>query len=79
MKTSRNPLLIAFAVIGICAILYGAWHMYQQHTADSDARVHSLRRSLPVFQTFCTPRRQRHRCRRDSTQLRIKAREETTK
>ncbi len=39
MKTSRNPLLIAFAVIGICAILYGAWHMYQQHTADSDARA----------------------------------------
>jgi hypothetical protein len=40
MKTTKNPLLLAFAIIGICAILlYGAWRLYQQHTADSEARA----------------------------------------
>ncbi len=32
-------MLIAFAVIAICAILCGAWHLYQQHTTDTEART----------------------------------------
>jgi hypothetical protein len=39
MKTTRNPLFLAFAIIVICAILYGAWHIYQQHTAENEART----------------------------------------
>lgn len=39
MKTTRNPLLLAFSIIGICAILYGAWHMYEQHATDSEVRA----------------------------------------
>ena len=39
MKTTKNPLLLAFGIIGICAVLYGAWHLYQQHTVDSEARA----------------------------------------
>jgi len=39
MKTTVKPLLLAFAIIGICIVLYGAWHLYQQHTADSEART----------------------------------------
>jgi hypothetical protein len=27
----QNPLVLAFAVVGICAVLYGGWTLYQQH------------------------------------------------
>jgi hypothetical protein len=37
MKKTKSQLLLALAIIGICAILYGAWHLFQQHTADSEA------------------------------------------
>jgi hypothetical protein len=31
MKDIKNPLMLAFAVIGVCAVIYGGWHLYQQH------------------------------------------------
>jgi len=30
MKQSRNLLLLLLATIGVCAVLYAAWHAYQQ-------------------------------------------------
>jgi hypothetical protein len=26
----QNPLILAFAIVGICAVLYGGWTLYQQ-------------------------------------------------
>ena len=34
MKDIKNPLIIVFAIVGVCAVIYGGWHMYQQHVAD---------------------------------------------
>jgi len=28
----QNPLILAFAIVGICAVLYGGWTLYQQRT-----------------------------------------------
>jgi hypothetical protein len=33
MKDIKNPLIIVFAIVGVCAVIYGGWHMYQQHLA----------------------------------------------
>jgi hypothetical protein len=38
MKEIKNPLILAFAIIGMCAVLYGAWHLYQQHLTEERAR-----------------------------------------
>jgi hypothetical protein len=37
MKDIKNPLIIVFAIVGVCAVIYGGWHMYQQHVADARA------------------------------------------
>jgi hypothetical protein len=35
MKTRhQNPLILALAIIGVIAILYGAWTLYQQRAAE---------------------------------------------
>jgi hypothetical protein len=38
-KRSKSPITFALAVIVLCAVLYGLWHLYQQHNAESDARA----------------------------------------
>ena len=39
MKQSRNPVILVFAFIGVCAVLYGAWHLYQQRVAAEQAQT----------------------------------------
>lgn len=39
MKLIKNPLVLAFAVIGVCAVLYGAWHLYEQHKPREQSRA----------------------------------------
>jgi hypothetical protein len=39
MKDIKNPLIIVFAIIGVCAVIYGGWHMYQQHVADAQSKA----------------------------------------
>jgi hypothetical protein len=36
MKTlkEQNPIILAFAIIGICALVYGGWMIYQRHVAE---------------------------------------------
>jgi hypothetical protein len=34
----QNPIILALAIIGVLAILYGAWTLYQQHAAEEYQR-----------------------------------------
>jgi hypothetical protein len=38
MKDVRNPLIIVLAIVGVCALIYGGWHIYQQHAADRQSK-----------------------------------------
>jgi heme O synthase-like polyprenyltransferase len=38
MKQTKNSILIVFAIIGVCAVLYGAWNLYSRHQASENAR-----------------------------------------
>ena len=29
----QNPIVLALAIIGVCALIYGGWTIYQQHQA----------------------------------------------
>lgn len=39
MKQLKNPLILLFAVIGVCALLYGGWRFYEQKVAERQARA----------------------------------------
>ena len=39
MRQTKNPLLLVFAVIGACAVLYGAWHLYRQAMVKEQSRA----------------------------------------
>ena len=39
MKQIKNPLILAFAITGVCAVLYGAWHLYEQREAQEQSRT----------------------------------------
>jgi hypothetical protein len=39
MKDIKNPLIIVFAIVGACAVIYGGWHMYRQHVADAQSKA----------------------------------------
>jgi hypothetical protein len=45
MNTTKNPLILVFAIIGVCAVLYGAWQLYQRHVTENEARC---RFSAPI-------------------------------
>lgn len=34
MKGRRNPLILVFALVGVCVVLYGLWHLYQRQIAE---------------------------------------------
>ena len=64
--------MIVFAIVGVCAVLYGGWHMYQQDVAEDEHRsgcFHSTSTDQ-AFQTFSTLHRARHpRSRRYQSRL----------
>ncbi len=35
----QNPIVLAFAIIGLCAILYGAWSVHHQHVVEEEQRA----------------------------------------
>lgn len=37
-RKTTNPIVVLLTIIGICAVLYGAWHFYQSHAVESAAR-----------------------------------------
>jgi hypothetical protein len=39
MKKLTNRLMLFFAVVGLCAMIYSAWHYYQQERAAEAART----------------------------------------
>lgn len=39
MNEMRKPLILLFALIGVCAVLYGAWHLYEQKLSQEQAHV----------------------------------------
>ena len=36
---SSNPIVLVFAIIGLCAVVYAMWRLYERHAADSEARA----------------------------------------
>ena len=39
MKQIKNPVILIFAFVGACAVLFGAWHLYQQRVAAEQAKT----------------------------------------
>jgi uncharacterized membrane protein HdeD (DUF308 family) len=35
----QNPLVLALAIIGVCALVYGGWAIYQRHTAEQQTQT----------------------------------------
>ncbi len=38
MKLARNRIIFLLATIGVCALLYGGWRMYQEQVAQDQKR-----------------------------------------
>jgi hypothetical protein len=38
MKSSNNRLILLFAIIGVCAVLYVGWRIYQEQVAQDQKR-----------------------------------------
>ncbi len=45
MKASKNPVLVVLALVGLCAILYGVWNLYQRQVSREK---HHQKFSAPV-------------------------------
>lgn len=39
MKQSKNPLLLVFAIIGVCVVLYGVWLLYRRTITEEQSRA----------------------------------------
>ena len=39
MKRSKNPIVLAFAAIGVCVVLYAVWHLYRQAEVKEQSRA----------------------------------------
>ena len=39
MKPARSPSIIVLAIIGVCFLLFGAWHLYQRKVAEDQTRT----------------------------------------
>jgi len=39
MKQTKNPIIITLAIIGACAVLYGAWRLYGKHEVAEHSRA----------------------------------------
>lgn len=39
MKTLRDSLIYVFAIIGILAVIYGGWALYQRHVVEEEKRA----------------------------------------
>jgi hypothetical protein len=52
MKKTTNPLIYMLAVIGVAALLYGGWTVYQRHVADEAARASFSASPIPGSPDF---------------------------
>ncbi len=37
-RKTTKPILLLFAIIGLCAVLYAAWRFYQRNASENEAR-----------------------------------------
>jgi uncharacterized membrane protein YidH (DUF202 family) len=51
----QNPIVLALAIIGICAVLYGAWTFYQQHEAEEKEQAIIVGTPSPGFSGLNQP------------------------
>ncbi len=59
MTKLTNRLILVFAVIGLCALLYSAWHYYEeQRSADAARAIKSAPYPGDTFQNPGPPPRQ---------------------
>jgi hypothetical protein len=35
----ENPIVLALAIIGVCAVLYGGWVIYQRHVGEQETQT----------------------------------------
>jgi len=35
----QNALVVALAIIGVCAAVYGLWNLYQRHVVEEQSRA----------------------------------------
>jgi uncharacterized membrane protein YpjA len=35
----QNPIVLAFAIIGVCALFYGVWTIYHQHVVEEEQQA----------------------------------------
>lgn len=38
MKSSRKRLVLVLAVVGLCAVVYGGWRIYEGQVAENEKR-----------------------------------------
>jgi hypothetical protein len=38
MKANKNPFVVLFSIIGVIALLYGAWQFYANRKAEENSR-----------------------------------------
>jgi hypothetical protein len=58
MKTplkEQNPIVLAFAIMGICALVYGGWTIYQQHVAEEKEQAIIIGTPSPGFSGLNKP------------------------
>ena len=36
MKSSRKRLVLVLAVVGLCAVVYGGWRIYEERVAENE-------------------------------------------
>ena len=53
----QNPLILAFAIIGVCALLYGGWTLYQQHISRRNSARSFSSADMPDVADYSSPAR----------------------
>jgi hypothetical protein len=57
MKTlkEQNPIVLGLAIIGVCALVYGGWTIYQQHVAEQKEQAIIMGTPSPGFRGLNKP------------------------
>ncbi len=57
MKTlkEKQPIVLALAIIGVCALVYGVWTIYYQHMAEQKAQAIIMGTPSPGFRGLNEP------------------------
>ncbi len=39
MRQKKNPTMIVFAIVVVCAVIYAAWQLYMKHETQEQSRA----------------------------------------